>query len=115
MSRRGHWEAMDDDGRRPPVPVAEGLDRALRALGLPPAAAVQAVFGRWTEMVGERVADHARPVSIDGGRLLVVVDEPGWATQLRYLEADLVRRVAAVAGPGVVTGVDVRVRPPGRP
>jgi predicted nucleic acid-binding Zn ribbon protein len=107
------WEGLEDDGRRPPVPLGEGLDRTLRALGLPAAAAVGAVFGRWEEMVGERVAAHATPVSLDGGRLVVAVDEPGWATQLRYLEADLVRRVAAVAGEGVVTRIDVRVRPRG--
>lgn len=110
--RRGHgaWEPADDDGRRPPVPLAEGLDRALRGLGLPASTAVLAVFGRWEDVVGEQVAGHSRPVSLEGGRLVVHVEEPGWATQLRYLEADLLRRLAAVAGEGVVTKVDVRVR-----
>lgn len=110
-----HWERLDDDGRRPPVPLAEGLDRALGGLGLPGAVAVRAVFGRWEEMVGAQVADHSQPVSLRGGRLVVVVDEPGWATQLRYLQADLVRRIAEVVGEGVVARIDVRVRPADRP
>ncbi|HEX9992122.1 MAG TPA: DUF721 domain-containing protein [Acidimicrobiales bacterium] len=108
------WERTDDEGGRPLVPLGEGLDRALGDLGLPGARAVVAVFGRWEELVGEQVAAHASPVSIHDGRLLVAVDEPGWATQLRYLQADLLRRVADVAGEGVVTRIEVRVRPPER-
>jgi len=44
-------------------------------------------------------------------RLVVDVDQPGWATQLRYLETDLLARLAAVAGPGAVRSIEVRVRP----
>ena len=52
------------------------------------------------------------PCSLDDGRLVVEVDEPGWATQLRYLEADLLERLAAVAGAGAVRSIEVRVTPP---
>ena len=51
-----------------------------------------------------------RPVSLDGGRLVVEVDEPGWATQLRYLEATLRERLAAVTGGFHVRSLEVRVR-----
>jgi hypothetical protein len=49
-------------------------------------------------------------VLLDDGRLVVEVDEPGWATQLRYLESELLARLAAVAGAGAVRSIDVRVR-----
>jgi predicted nucleic acid-binding Zn ribbon protein len=68
------------------------------------------VVARWREAVGDVVADHAKPVSLEAGRLLVEVDDPGWATQLRYLESTLVEQLAAVLGTGVVTRVNVRVR-----
>jgi predicted nucleic acid-binding Zn ribbon protein len=45
--------------------------------------------------------------------LVVVVDQPGWATQLRFLEADLLRRLAEMVGPGVVETIEVKVRRPG--
>ena len=46
-----------------------------------------------------------------GTVLVVAVDDPSWATQLRWLEADLVARICAELGAGVVTGLDLVVRP----
>ena len=56
------------------------------------------VFGRWEEAVGEAVARHVQPLRLDGSRLVVEVDDPAWATQLRFLEANLRERLLAVAG-----------------
>jgi predicted nucleic acid-binding Zn ribbon protein len=94
-----------------PRPISEGLDRVLRGLGNPGVAAVRTVFSEWETLVGEDTAQHAKPVSLDGQCLLVVVDEPGWATRFRYENAGLLRRFAEELGDGVVTRIDVRVRP----
>ena len=91
-------------------PVSESLDVVVRGLKGAGAKATAGVFGRWEDVVGPHVAAHARPVVLDDGRLVVEVDEPGWATQLRYLEADLLEQLAAVAGPGAVRTIEVRVR-----
>jgi predicted nucleic acid-binding Zn ribbon protein len=99
---------------RDPKPISEGLDRVLRGLGNPGVAAVRTVFSEWDALVGSETAQHAKPVSLDGQCLLVVVDEPGWATRFRYENAGLLRRFAAELGEGVVTRIDVRVRP-GKP
>ena len=93
-----------------PRPIGEGLDRVIRSLRQTTASGQVGVVARWREAVGDVVADHARPVSLEAGRLLVEVDDPGWATQLRYLESTLVAQLAAVLGTGVVTRVNVRVR-----
>ena len=68
--------------------VTDSLELVVRGLRGASAKATAGVFGRWEDVVGEHVAAHARPVALDDGRLLVEVDEPGWATQLRYLEAE---------------------------
>ena len=99
---------MSDD----PRPISEGVDRVLRALGTPGVAAVRTVFSDWVGLVGDETAAHAKPVSLDGQCLLVVVDEPGWATRFRYEQAGLLRVFADELGEGVVTRIDVRVRPP---
>ncbi len=104
---------MADD--REPRPISEGLDRVLRGLGNPGVAAVRTVFSDWEALVGSDTAAHAKPVSLDGQCLLVVVDEPGWATRFRYENAGLLARFAAELGEGVVTRIDVRVRPPNSP
>jgi predicted nucleic acid-binding Zn ribbon protein len=94
-----------------PRPISDGLDRVLRGLGNPGVAAVRTVFSGWEELVGHETAAHAKPVSLDGQCLLVVVDESGWATRFRYEQARLLQRFAAELGEGVVTRIDVRVRP----
>jgi len=90
--------------------IGDSLDVVLRGLRGAGAKATAGVFGRWEDVVGPHVAAHARPALLDDGRLIVEVDEPGWATQLRYLEAELLERLSAVAGAGAVRSIEVRVR-----
>lgn len=88
-------------------PLSVGLDKVVRSLRGAGAQATHTLFGRWQQVVGEAIAAHAKPVKIDEGRLLVHVDEPGWATQLRYLEGDLIERLVDA---GIdVSAIDLRV------
>ena len=84
------------------------------------------VFERWAEVVGEAMAARTRPVSIDGEALVVMCDDPALTTHVRFLEPQLVGRLAELAGERRITRVEVRVdrrrrgprgpvrRPPGR-
>jgi predicted nucleic acid-binding Zn ribbon protein len=103
------WRPLPGDDRRPPVHVSNTVERVLRHLGAPSASALETVFGQWEALVGERVAAHAEPVAVADGRLTVRAEDPAWASQLRWLERDLVHRLSAALGPGVVTAIDVRV------
>ena len=95
--------------------MGASLDRVAASLGVPRASTLSTVFAAWPELVGESVASHARPRSLRDGTLVVAVDEPAWATQLRWLEADLLTRLAEVLGPDQVARIEVRVATPGRP
>ena len=97
-----------------PVPLHASLDGVVRSLrggagASGDARAMGSLFSRWSDAVGEHVADHARPIKLDGGRLLVEVDEPGWATQLRFLEREVIERLRSVAGLEV-SRFDIRVK-----
>src|ERR687886_537167 len=94
-----------------PRPVADSLDRVTRSLGGPDASVLAALFGHWEDIVGGAVAAHCWPVSLSDGTLTIGVDQPGWATQLTYLEAHLRRRVSEVSGADAVRRVRVTVRP----
>ena len=104
---------------RDPVPLSDSLGGVVRSLRgpeargepagrggagasaqevAPSAREIGGVFGRWKEAVGEAVARHVQPLRLDGARLVVEVDDPAWATQLKFLEADLRQRLLAVAG-----------------
>jgi predicted nucleic acid-binding Zn ribbon protein len=93
----------------PARPLRESLDAVVRALHGPSAQTVEGVFARWEEAVGVEIAAHATPRALRDGCLAVEVDHPTWATQLRFLEADLLARLAAVTRPGEVTSIELRV------
>jgi predicted nucleic acid-binding Zn ribbon protein len=94
-----------------PARVGRGLDRLMKHLGGPSAQTVEGVFARWPEIVGEQVATHTRPLSLRDGALVVAVDDPAWATELRFLEAEILARVRDVLAAEDVERLEVRVRP----
>jgi predicted nucleic acid-binding Zn ribbon protein len=102
------WKPLPGE-ERPPRRVGESLDRVAASLGVSRATTLTSVFASWDELVGESVAQHARPRSLKAGTLVVAVDDPSWATQLRWLEADLLARLGDVLGPGQVERIEVRV------
>lgn len=60
----------------------------------PPAATLGTVFSRWDDVVGPAVARHARPLRVEAGALVVAVDQPAWATQVRTLAPRIMDRIA---------------------
>ncbi len=94
--------------------VADLLDRVVRGMGAPGTDAVDLVFNRWDEVVGAALAGRTRPAGLDGGRLLLVADDPAVVSHVRWLEADLVAKLDELLGAGRGTGVDVRVDGPAR-
>jgi len=93
-----------------PRPLKASLDQVARSLGGPDSRSLSGVFGHWADIVGPQLAAHARPLSLSSGVLLVAVTEPAWATELRYLEGELLGRFSEVLGDGVVERVEVRLR-----
>jgi hypothetical protein len=96
-----------------PIRLGDSLSGVVRSLrpdagSAPNSQSLGGVFGRWVEAVGEPVAKHVRPVKLDGARLVVEVDDPAWATQLRFLEANLRERVREVTGV-VLESIEARV------
>jgi predicted nucleic acid-binding Zn ribbon protein len=105
---------MTDSGEsRDPIPLAASLDAYVRSLGAPSARAIAGVFEAWDDIVGISVSAHARPTKLERSCLIVEVDDPGWATQLRYLEKDLLTRLAT-AVPEPIEQIEFRVRGRGR-
>ena len=100
---------------REPMSITDSLRDVVRSLrpdgsagSAAPVAAIGGVFGKWDEAVGDAVAAHVQPLKLDGTTLVVEVDDPAWATQIRFLEATLRGRLAEVAG-ATVERIDVRV------
>ena len=95
-----------------PVRVGAALDRVMKRLRGPTTRHVATVFERWPELVGAGVAAHARPVAVRDGELVVEADDPSWASQLRWLEADLLERLRGELGAEAPDRVVIRVAVP---
>ena len=100
-------------GEREPRKLSQLLDRTARRLGGPSSATASTLFARWEEVVGPDIAGHARPVSLHDGVLVLAVDHPAWASELRYMTAELLTRIAAattsVGDRSEVSEIQVRV------
>ena len=94
--------------REDPQPLQAAIDGLLDDQGWRTEAAVGSVFGRWEEIVGATLAAHTRPGGFTDGELLVIADSTAWATQVRLLVGQLIRRLNTELGQGTVTGVRVR-------
>jgi predicted nucleic acid-binding Zn ribbon protein len=95
--------------RDEPVPLSDALREVGRELGMPEPDALARLLDAWPEVVGPALAGHARVRSIRDGVLTVAVDEPAWATELRYVADDLAQRVSERAGGAHVEEIRVVV------
>lgn len=93
-----------------PDRLGPALDRLLGHLGAPPARVVSALEGIWAEVAGPGLAACSQPVELRDGTLLVSCDEPAWASQLRWMESDLCRRLTERLDGVPVRALRVRVR-----
>src|SRR6516164_5909137 len=99
--------------RDDPQSLNAAMGGLLSARGWRQRAAVGAVFGGWAEIVGPQLAAHTKPDSFEDGELVVLADSAAWATQVRLLAPQLLRRLAEELGAGTVR--KVRVRAPSGP
>ena len=93
--------------RDDPQPLAAAIGGLLEAEGWTLAAATGSVFGRWAQIVGADLAAHTMPERLTDGELTVVADSTAWATQVRLLASQLVKRLNAELGDGTVLRVRV--------
>ena len=97
--------AHPDD--RDPQTLDANLGRLVAEQGWGTELRVHGVFSRWAAIVGEEIAEHAQPEAFADGRLTIRATSTAWATQLKLLAPDLVRRLNDVLGDGTVEVVDI--------
>ena len=114
MQIENESENMSEDEKDFLVPdtsssLAGALDALLDRLGAESTSVITGVFGEWPKIVGEQVAQHVTPIKLERGRLIVEIDDPSWATQMRFLEPQLVEKLNA-ATTSTITAIEVRVK-----
>jgi predicted nucleic acid-binding Zn ribbon protein len=104
--RRRAWSGPGPDVRDPQTFAAATQDLA-RTRGWSGRVAEGTVLGQWQTVVGEQIAAHATPTALREGVLSVSAESTAWATQLRMVQAQLLAKIAAAVGDGVVTSLKI--------
>jgi predicted nucleic acid-binding Zn ribbon protein len=92
---------------RDPQPLGRLTQDLAKKRGWSARVAEGTVLGQWFSVVGHQIADHARPTALNDGVLSVAAESTAWATQLRMVQAQLLAKIAAAVGNGVVTSLKI--------
>ncbi len=85
--------------------LGDALERLIRSLGMEDKLEEQQAVARWSEVVGDRIALHARAVFFDGGKLVVEVDSASWRQELFYMKQDILNRLDRSFGKPLVQDI----------
>ncbi len=103
---RRRWSGPGPDARDP-QPLGGVAQELAKTRGWSPRVAEGRVFAEWPAIVGEQIAGHAAPTVLRDGVLAVTAESTAWATQLRMVQAQLLAKIAAAVGDGVVTSLKI--------
>jgi len=74
---------------RDPLHMSDAFKELTGNLGWDASLAEAKMFVDWPMLVGEGVADHAQPVAVENGKLIIQASSSAWATQLRLMRHEL--------------------------
>ena len=103
---RRRWSGPGPDGRDP-QPLGSIARDVAKKRGWAARVAEGTVLGQWPAVVGQHIADHATPTALRDGVLSVSAESTAWATQLRIIQAQVLAKIAAAVGDGVVTALKI--------
>lgn len=105
--RRRGWSGPGADDRDP-QPLGRLASRLATDHGWTDRLSGGHVFARWTSLVGGDIAEHTKPVALSNAELTVQAESTAWATQLRLLQRQIIKRIADGVGDGVVRRIKVQ-------
>ena len=103
---RRRWSGPGPDARDPQTLASVTRDVAKKR-GWSSRVAEGTVLGRWPAVVGSNIADHATPTNLSDGVLTVAAESTAWATQLRIIQSQVLAKIAAEVGDGVVNSLRI--------
>ena len=65
------------------------------------------LFATWSQIVGPEIAEHATPLSLLDGKLLVQCSSTAWATQLNLVSPKLLEQIRSSAPGALVERLEI--------
>lgn len=78
-------------------------------LDAPTPGVITSVFADWEAIVGDVIAEHARPQRITNGVLVLEVDDPAWASEMEWLGEEIIRRISLAVDTTEITAIKVQL------
>ena len=94
-----------------PVHLRSVLEQLLKDFGTPDIRVVTSIVDQWEEVVGIDLAAKISAVAVSGSELIVRVDDPAWASQINWLEKQLLDKITNLVGEEKITSIRVRTTP----
>jgi hypothetical protein len=94
-----------------PVHLRSVLEQLLKDFGTPDITVVTSIIDQWEEIVGSDLAAKISAVAVSGSELIVRVDDPVWASQISWLESQLLDKITRLIGEEKITAIRVRTTP----
>ncbi len=77
-----------------PQHLGFALERLFGHLGAPAVRTVADLGDQWPAIVGPGLADHSQPAGLVDGVLTVRCDDSAWASQIKWMDAQIKQRFA---------------------
>jgi predicted nucleic acid-binding Zn ribbon protein len=94
-----------------PVHLRSVLEQILKDFGTPDIEVVTSIVDQWQDVVGVDLAAKISAVAVSGSELIVRVDDPVWASQISWLENQLLEKITRLVGEEKITSIRVRTTP----
>jgi predicted nucleic acid-binding Zn ribbon protein len=92
---------------RDPATIGAILGQSIEQLGWTGPLSEARLFSQWPGLVGAEIAARCQPVSLRDGELRIAAESTAWATQLRLLAPQLLKRICAELPPGTVSKLHI--------
>lgn len=100
------WSGPGADVRDPAL-LGAAMDSVVRDRDWGQSVRENSVHGRWEQIVGPTIAAHCRPDRLTDGELVCIAESTTWATAITLQAAEILAKITAEVGPGVVTRLRV--------
>lgn len=105
-SSRRRWSGAGPDPRDP-QPFGRLIGAIADQRGWDDRISEGTLFGMWTQIVGEDISSHATPAQLTERVLHIRAESTAWATQLRYMQSQILAKIAERIGHGQVTSLRI--------
>jgi predicted nucleic acid-binding Zn ribbon protein len=95
------WSGPGAD-ERDPAPLGSSMEKFVQDRDWEQSLRANGLLGRWEHIVGPAIAAHCRPDRLTDGELVCVAESTTWAAAIRLETAEILAKIAADVGPGVV-------------